>query len=226
MCLRPALSIALLAAALIGAGCDTHRSPTTTARVAIDARALFRAGPDGLAVCASVADEMLLTVTDGAGTRRYRQPLTLEEAAVVFEVEVEPGSVDFEAAVQSNNGTLLYSASRTERVEDGFNVTLPLTRRAPVLQVCPAPVVLRRNPNGAAGSFFVHNLGVGPLVWVITPPPGSCAGGPCTSFDEDAGTLAAGLQEEVFVAALPAFTGGTALVVSPVGTVVLTIQVQ
>ena len=194
MSTRLNLSAFVLAGTLLLAGCDAQTPELRTGRVAVDVRALFRAPDGGQVDCASAADEVALTVTDEGGkTKTYRQALILDEPGrpalqtVRFDVEVEPGRADFAVAVWSTNRRLLYAGEAAdEEVGEDFDVAIALVKQAPVLQVCPAPVVLTQIPGGFAGELLVYNRGNSPLAWQALPPSQPCNGQPCLNFDEDA----------------------------------------
>ncbi len=216
----------LLGGVLLLAGCDGQSPERSMAQVLIDVRPLFRASDvEAAAVCASVAREVVVRVKDSGGeTRTYRQPLTLEETSLRVDVEAAPGEAHFDAEVVSTNETLLYSGEATADVYDGFLVTVPLAKRAPVLQVCPASVLL--GVNSASGEFVVGNRGVGVLRWQALPPATPCGQRACLAFDASSGSLAGGTSVRVFVVAEPLFNAGVAEIRSPEGSVFIDVRRQ
>lgn len=215
----------ILLGGLLLMGCDGQSPERGTAQVLIDVRPLVRSSGAEAAVCVSVAREVVVRVEDSDGeTRTYRQALTLEETMLRVDVEAAPGEARFGAEVVSTNETLLYSGTATATVEEGFSVTVPLVKRAPVLQVCPASVLL--DVNSGAGVFVVANRGVGVLQWQAVPPAAPCGRLPCLAFDESSGALAGDDLERVFVVAQAGFAGGPAEIRSPVGSVLLDVRRQ
>ncbi len=199
LCWIPFVLAGLLAA------CDGQDPAPAVVRV--DVQGLFRA-PGQAGPCVSSAEAIVLTVADAdGGTRTQRQPLTLDEAEVTFRVALPPGRASFAVDVWSSNGTPLYSGSAAYDVEDGFEVAVPLVKRAPVLQVCPAPLVLKRTANGSSGEFMVYNRGAGPLAWIAVPPAERCKDEACINFDPRVGVTAAGEATRVFSPGVPAFSG-------------------
>jgi hypothetical protein len=171
--LRPALSAgAFLAAALWGggllAGCDQH-SDGATGEVAFDLAPLFRTA-DG-EPCVSVVETLELTVTEPDGSEQVvvRQ-LAADDAEVRISVAVGSGRVRFDAAVRSNNGTLLYSGTQTADVGgSGFRVQLPVTAVNAVLRACPAPASFVFVDGGFEGEFYLYNRGSREVDWVASP---------------------------------------------------------
>jgi hypothetical protein len=171
--LRPALGAAtFLAAALWGggllAGCDPH-ADGATGEVAFDLAPLFRTA-DG-EPCVSVVETLELTVTEPDGTEQVvvRQ-LAADDAEVRISVAVGSGRVRFDAAVRSNNGTLLYSGTHTADVSGGgFRVQLPVNAVNAVLKACPAPAPLVLGSLGLEGEFYIHNRGSREVDWSASP---------------------------------------------------------
>ena len=214
----------LLAGALLGgvllAGCDEHAvGAGGGAEVVLDLRPLFRAGDER---CVSVVDALALTVTEADGSERTTtRPLTPDDAEVRIPVEVEPGRVEFEAAVRSNNGTLLYTGSATAEVEgDGFRVEVPLDAVNAVLKACPDLVPLVPGDGDYRGELRVINRGDRATTWEATAETPLCDDAPCFSLSPSAAPIPEGDTVRVVgiaLAAAPADTFGVQIT-SPVGT--------
>lgn len=223
-------SLSLLASslALLISACDATIPQHTPQHVLVDVSPLHHPAEAGAAAhCLSIADEIVLTVESGREVSRHTRAITLEESTVRFDVAVEAGPATFAVAVWSNNETLLYDGRREADVADGFSVTVPLARRAPVLQGCPGTLVMLANQDGPRGAFVLYNRGNAPVAWQALPPSQLCNQEPCLFFDPAQGVLEAGAQEQVFVAGGVGFAGGTTLRVNtPVGFLIMGVEVR
>jgi hypothetical protein len=180
---------ALVAALLFVAGCDEHAVDDGAQEVVFDVSPLFwsAAGES----CVTVVDTLVLTVTaaDGAVQRAGRR-LAPGDIEVRIPVEVEPGTVTFEAVVLSNNETRLYEGSATADVRaEGFRVEVELDAVNAVLKACPGLVLLDRFDTAYRGELRVINRGSLPVSWEATTDPSLCDGVPCVTLDPSRGTL-------------------------------------
>jgi hypothetical protein len=170
---------ALLAVTLV-AGCDQTGAHTKGESEAVfDLRPLFLSAQQER--CVSVVDRLILTVTEADGEEQVvvRQ-LAVDDAEVRVPVRVNPGSVRFDAAVRSNDGTLLYSGTRRVDVTpNGFRVEVNLDAVNAVLMACPelVPLVLVPDGGGYRGGFRLINRGVGTVSWVATSVTPLCGRG-------------------------------------------------
>jgi hypothetical protein len=158
--------VGLLLAVLL-VGCD-QASQETSGAVTFDLRSLFRLEE---VYCANGFEDLVLTVTDSDGSQ---QTIVQEVPIVYYEirvpVRVTPGRVRFSAGIRSNNGTLLYSGTRTVEVTgEGFSVSLPVTPVNAVLIACPYDPRLIPTRFGFEGEVVLHNRGIRDVAWTASP---------------------------------------------------------
>lgn len=211
----------LLGGALFVAGCDEHTvGGEGTGEVVFDVGPLFRTAAGE--PCVSVVDTLQLTVTeaDGAEQTAFRL-LTPDVTEVRIPVEVDPGSVRFEAEVRSNNGSLLYTGATEAGVEaEGFQIEVTLDAVNAVLKACPDLVPLGVFDTEYRGDLRVINRGDRSTTWAATVDPPLCDGEPCFRLDPDGGDVGEGDTVAVAgIASLITLTDAYDVrITSPVGT--------
>jgi hypothetical protein len=189
--LSPGIGLLFLTALAGCAGAEIA-APLGGRNVTIDLRTLL-SPPAGSTQtdCISTIAEAELRVGPQGTPRRLPVSAAAGASSVTFDgIEVQQGTVPFSVSILSNNGTQLYGKDTTVRVDAGtFEVAMTVEKRAPVLQVCPAHMILDR-----AGSFRqtleVINRGTGGLAYEVRSP--ECPAGPCIAVDPATGTLAGG----------------------------------
>ena len=174
-----------LSLALLGCADDpvTGFDEPSTHRIAVGLGSLHQATMGGQQVaCRSVVDSVVVrVVVEGTVQRRLAQQIESGQTEAIFEaVTVTGTSARFEADIISNNGTVVYGGNQTADLEEGFQVMIPVTRRSPVLRVCPDLLVFEMNDQARA--FRVFNRGSGSLNWSIVPPEVNCNGDECVTF--------------------------------------------
>jgi hypothetical protein len=190
----PAVGLALATAFFAGCG-ETPAGPGPAERsalVVLDFSPFFQVGDEGRAT--SVLDRVSLRVSSGTGTVTQSAPVGPDDPVVEFTVTVPTGEALFEAAVESNNRTVLFDGSAPATiVEDGFQVAIETQARAPVLVVTPdslrVPVL---QPEAFPASFVLENRGLDAVEWSLVsvdPPLDSCGVYSCLGLGAQSRTV-------------------------------------
>jgi hypothetical protein len=199
------LAAGLAIATAFVAGCgDTPAGPgpaERSARVVRDVSPFFQL--DEIRAT-SVLDRALLRVSSAAGTVTQSAAVGPNDRIVEFTVTVPTGEVRFEAAVESNNRTVLFDGATVATVaQDGFEVAIETRARAPVLVVTPdslqVPVL---QPEMLPAFFVLENRGVGTVEWSLVsvdPPLNSCGIYACLGLGALSRTVDRGRPTQLFV---------------------------
>ena len=157
------------ASVFVAAACRDATPPEDGVR---SGRAEFQITRSGVTLhSASVVGSMDLVVRPSGGTAIpvMSRSLSAYDTSVVFPMTVPNGDATFVARVLSNNGTVLFADSVTQRIAgDGFRVAMSLKAQRPVMIVTPDTLHVPSSlPNTGVFPVLVQNHGLTGLTWRV-----------------------------------------------------------